>query len=328
MEREYGTQDPQEPQESREPHGAVSGGQAALAVIVVAGIGLTALLLRPDAPLTAPGRGPLGNSAGLVLLLALACLLAVLAARHRYRDRLDESSRLSESEQRLSDTVRQTLAVLTFALPLLVLVLHRFGTRHGGGRGQKPAPIDTGSLAPTSTPTRQIVGHAPYWVPYAVAAVGALIVLALVAFAARFLWQLLRHRPVRGRYEATYSTSDDEQELLAQAVDSGRRALLDGDDARTAVIACYLAMETSLAASGVARLASDSPQDLLERAGAGGLLTGGAADALTALFREARYSTHPMDDGHRDRAAAALAEIAAQLDRLGRAEAATAEATP
>lgn len=76
VEREYGTQDPQEPRESREPHGAVSGGQAALAVIVVAGIGLTALLLRPDAPLTAPGRGPLGHSAGLVLLLALACLLS------------------------------------------------------------------------------------------------------------------------------------------------------------------------------------------------------------------------------------------------------------
>lgn len=327
MEREHGTQDPQEPQESREPHGAVSGGQAALAVIVVAGMGLTALLLRPDAPLTAPGRGPLGHSAGIVLLLALASLLAVLVARHRYSDRLDESSRLSEAEQRLSDTVRQTLAVLTSALPLLVLLLHRFGTRHGGGRGQKPAPIDTGSLARTLPPARRIVGHAPDWVPYAVAAVGAVIVLALVAFAARFLWQLLR-RPVRGRYEATYSTSDDEQELLAQAVDSGRRALLDGDDARTAVIACYLAMETSLAASGVARLASDSPQDLLERAGTGGLLTGGAAGALTALFREARYSTHPMDDGHRDRAAAALAEIAAQLDRPGRAEAATTEATP
>ncbi len=37
---------------------------------------------------------------------------------------------------------------------------------------------------------------------------------------------------------------------------------------------------------------------------------GAAAAALTALFREARYSTHPMDAGHRDRAAAALAEIA------------------
>jgi hypothetical protein len=87
-------------------------------------------------------------------------------------------------------------------------------------------------------------------------------------------------------------------------------------------------METSLAASGMARRASDSPQDLLERASAGGLLTGAAPRALPALFREARYSTHPMDRGHRDRAAAALAEIAARLDRgaAATAEAATAEA--
>lgn len=49
---------------------------------------------------------------------------------------------------------------------------------------------------------------------------------------------------------------------------------------------------------------------LLERAVAGGLPTGAAAAALTALFREARYSTHPMDGSHRDRAAAALTEIA------------------
>jgi hypothetical protein len=96
-------------------------------------------------------------------------------------------------------------------------------------------------------------------------------------------------------------------------VDSGRRALRDGADARAAVIACYAAMEQSLAASGIARRASDSPQDLLERAATGGRLTGPSAAALTALFREARYSTHPMDDSHRDRAADALAEIAAQL---------------
>ena len=79
------------------------------------------------------------------------------------------------------------------------------------------------------------------------------------------------HRPAAA--EPPYHP-DEEQDVLAQAVDSGRRALLDGDDARAAVIACYAAMETSLAASGIARRASDSPQDLLERASAGGLLTG------------------------------------------------------
>ncbi|MYS44741.1 DUF4129 domain-containing protein, partial [Streptomyces sp. SID5998] len=64
----------------------------------------------------------------------------------------------------------------------------------------------------------------------------------------------------------------------------------------------------------------DSPQDLLERAVADGLPPRAAAE-LTALFREARYSTHPMDGGHRDRAAAALAEIAHDLrSRTGEPE--------
>ncbi len=305
----------------------MSGGQAALAVIVVGGIGLTALLLRPDAPLMAKGRGPLGHSSGLVLLIAVACLFAGLIATRRHRERLDHDRRLSPAEQHLSDAVRQALGVLTVVLPLLVLVLHRFGRPHGGGgRGLKTGPLDTGTR--TATPEHpRVSGHIPGWVPVAAEVLGALILLALVAGAAWFLWGLL-HRPARGRYEATYGTADDGQELMAQAVDSGRRALLDGDDARTAVIACYLAMETSLAASGVARRASDSPQDLLERASAGGLPAGEAAGDLTALFREARYSTHPMDDGHRARAGAALAEIAAQLDRPGPTAAETAEATP
>lgn len=123
------------------------------------------------------------------------------------------------------------------------------------------------------------------------------------------LWRCLTRPPAPGA-PATYATLDDEQDRLARAVDSGRRALLDGTDARAAVIACYAAMEESLADSGVTRRASDSPQDLLERAVAGGPPTRASAAALTALFREARYSTHLMDGSHRDRAAAALAEIA------------------
>ncbi len=109
--------------------------------------------------------------------------------------------------------------------------------------------------------------------------------------------------------------------LLADALESGRRALSDGTDARTAVIACYVAMEASLAGSGVARKISDSPRDLLERVAGSGLPTGDSASVLTELFREARYSTHPMGDAHRDRAAAALGDLA---DRLGVPRAAAA----
>uniref|UniRef100_UPI002FDC1E63 DUF4129 domain-containing protein n=1 Tax=Streptomyces sp. ISBFB 2968 TaxID=2903527 RepID=UPI002FDC1E63 len=107
---------------------------------------------------------------------------------------------------------------------------------------------------------------------------------------------------------------DDDARLLLSAVDSGRRALAGtDDDARAAVIACYAAMEDALAASGVPRHASDSPADLLTRAAGTGFAPGPAAPRLTALFREARYSSHPMDGSHRKAAADALEEIASLL---------------
>jgi hypothetical protein len=307
----------------RELKARVSGGQAALAVIVVGGIGLTALLLRPDSPLFGKGRGPIGQNSVVVVALAAAWLVAGIMLNRRYQDRRDLGRRLAAAEQRLADTVGYVLISIPFVLPVLLLALHRFDTHDGTSSGQQPQPVPWTATPPKSPPpSPPPAGHfvLPGWLSHTLVAIGIVLGAGIVAFAAWFLWRLL-HRPLPKPYDASYATSDEEQELLAQAVESGRRALLDGDDARAAVIACYAAMETSLAASGVTRRASDSPQDLLERAATGGLLTGTAPVALTALFREARYSTHPMDHSHRDRAAAALAEIAAQLDRRAAAAA-------
>ncbi len=102
-------------------------------------------------------------------------------------------------------------------------------------------------------------------------------------------------------------------EELAEAVAEGRAALAGVDDARAAIIACYVAMERSLAERGTARAAADTPDELLARAVASGVVRGGAAGRLTALFYEARFSTHPLDGGQRDAASAALDELAAEL---------------
>jgi hypothetical protein len=104
-----------------------------------------------------------------------------------------------------------------------------------------------------------------------------------------------------------------DEEALAEAVNAGQQALADDRDARAAIIACYAAMEASLAESGVSRMKADTPAELLERAVEAGLVPEEAARGLTDLFREARYSTHPMSEHQRDRAAAALDAIAAHL---------------
>ena len=94
---------------------------------------------------------------------------------------------------------------------------------------------------------------------------------------------------------------------------SGQAALREIDDARLAIIACYVAMEQSLAQAGAARADAETPDELLDRAATAGLVHGGEAARLTTLFYEARYSTHPLPNARRDEARRALEVLAASL---------------
>ncbi|SEG70199.1 protein of unknown function [Actinacidiphila yanglinensis] len=310
----------------RESRTGLDGARVALAVVVLAGIAVTAMLLRPSSGAMSQGRGPMGGGGATVGVAAL-WVVAALLVNGRYRERFNRyDERRGVAEQRLADVVRHLLLLSPVAVPVLLLGLHRFDTTSGG---RKPYPSVLPTRSDDTTPTPLPTDHKPHddkgslhlpgWLLHAGLALVAVVVAAAVAYAVWYLLRVLR-RPEPAAPHGDFAVLDDEEELLAQAVDSGRRALRDTDDARAAVIACYAAMETSLAASGVARRASDSPQDLLERAAADDLLSGPAAGALTELFREARYSTHPMDDGDRRRASDALGEIAAQLERRAAAD--------
>jgi Domain of unknown function (DUF4129) len=83
-------------------------------------------------------------------------------------------------------------------------------------------------------------------------------------------------------------------------------------------------METHLAERGTARGIAGTPDKLLARATQTGLVRGTAAARLTALFYEARFSSHPVDRRRRDEAERALDELATALDEL-RADAPTPE---
>jgi len=104
-------------------------------------------------------------------------------------------------------------------------------------------------------------------------------------------------------------------EALQEALVWGQRALLDLDDARAAIIACYVAMEESLARAGTARASAETPDELLARAARALLISTGAASRLTGLFYEARFSRHPLGVAHREAAETALAGLLAELDR-------------
>lgn len=134
--------------------------------------------------------------------------------------------------------------------------------------------------------------------------------LALVLIAIAFVIARLRRREA-----ATVITrpAAEEDGSLRQAVESGLRALRSSEDARAAIIACYLTMEESLRNAGAARHRSETSSELLARAARAGLLNGPAASQLTLLFYEARFSTHELPAGAREDAILALGAISAEL---------------
>jgi hypothetical protein len=100
---------------------------------------------------------------------------------------------------------------------------------------------------------------------------------------------------------------------LARSLAAGSDALTSGGEPRAAIIACYAAMERGFAAAGSAPAPADTPAEVLVRATRSGLVRGEPAEALTGLFRQARYSTYPMTSADSAAASSALAEMRADL---------------
>ena len=141
----------------------------------------------------------------------------------------------------------------------------------------------------------------------------ALLILVLLAAVAACVVLLRRRQPGQDAVPEEASLAEGQRSDLQDAVSSGRRALAGLDDARAAIIACYLAMERSLARAGAAQAAADTPDEFLARAAADGLVRGAAAGELTGLFYEARFSAHQLTAAERDAARDALERLAADL---------------
>ncbi|AQS66835.1 DUF4129 domain-containing protein [Streptomyces pactum] len=296
---------------------------AVVAVSVVGALAVAALALRPAEGLLHSGKGPLGHWGIVAIGSSVAWAVGVMTAVKRLRPRFDTyRAALPPGEERLREIAAPLLLVGAGAIGVLALVLHRFSR---GSPQSTPPPI-----TPVPAPTRPDPGRPlpsadsgdpahPWSLPlYLVLGLLAAVVVVVVTVAVvRRLRRLGLRVPQRPGLPGSV-TEDDDARLLLSAVRSGRRALAATGDARAAVIACYAGMEDALVASGVPRHVSDSPADLLTRAVDAGLAPGPAAPRLTALFREARYSSHPMDASHRGAAAGALEDIASLLrDREG-----------
>lgn len=213
---------------------------------------------------------------------------------------------------RLRDVLRTLLIMLTLAVPGL------YGLTRTIKIQQHPRIV---RLFPgqAGRPSRFRLSHGPAgWVQVAGTAIDILLILlVLAAITAGAILLARRHRQILARRAvvriSALADEDDGADQLRQALHHGWLALRELDDARGAIIACYLAMEQSLARAGTARQAAETPDELLRRAAANGLVQGTAAAQLTAVFYEARFSAKQLPETSRQTAERALTELSASL---------------
>jgi hypothetical protein len=274
---------------------------ALLVVLVAVGLRGTLPSLGFDGPYS---RDRLPVDAGLEAVILALLLVAVLRHVRAPRDH--------SVAARLGEVLRGILGTAALALPVVYLATRNV---HVGFRPPRPTPSPSGR----SEPVRPY--QLPKVSPHAAGSLAGTIVdavLAAVLLAAIVACVLLLTRGRRPRAPGwpagpAQFTDDAGGAKLREAVEYGWLALRELDDARGAIIACYLAMERSLARAGAARGIAETPDELLARAAGAGIVRGSAAARLTAVFYEARFSTRELTAAHRDIAEQALTELAASL---------------
>ncbi len=139
----------------------------------------------------------------------------------------------------------------------------------------------------------------------------ALVVLALLVAAARAVWTWWRTRaaPVM---EAT----DDllVPEVLLRGAREGEELLARGTPAN-AVVAAWVTLESAVRAVGVRDDATRTSAELVTVVLRSYSVDRAPLDTLAALYREARFSTHPIGEELREQAREALQQVQLELRR-------------
>jgi hypothetical protein len=239
-----------------------------------------------------------------VALVTCVVVLALLLRRPRRRKHDDD-----EAYERYRPPIpwwAKTLITL-FALAMLVtpwIILLTARTRKGSA-----SPALTGPSLPLPGRTGHPIAPSQGSLVWPLLAGAAIAVAALLTLAV-----LSRRR--RQREDARTPNRALGVTPLADGLAAGHDALLAGGEPRKAIIACYAAMERGFAKAGSAPAAADTPAEVLARATEAGIVRSGSAEALTGLFRRARYSSEPMTGVDSGAAAAALAQMRADLESL------------
>jgi hypothetical protein len=280
-----------------------------LVVLVIAGLRGAVSAPRWDGPLKADGA-VIGVALEVVFIALLVVVRRRAAAARRQTGARPYDPAPTGRDVDPATALRFTLTavLLSCIAGVAVVLLTNLHLKFFSAAKRPPAVKRSNLIAPPPHAT-SAGGGGSLHIPLGPILYALLIIAIVAAVVVSIWWSTRLRRPAPPLVIEDVSSAED----LREAVNEGRAALAGVDDARAAIIACYVAMERRLADRGTARGAADTPDELLARAVASGAVRGGAARRLTALFYEARFSTHPLGAGQRDAASAALDELAAEL---------------
>ncbi|NUR47766.1 MAG: DUF4129 domain-containing protein [Hamadaea sp.] len=145
--------------------------------------------------------------------------------------------------------------------------------------------------------------------PVLIAVVQAVCLLVVVGVIVLLVVLLVRgvvQRRVAFEAPGVRPTQRQTTEEMLAAVDQGLVELDDDGDPRRAVIACWVRLERAAQAAGVERKPGDTSTDLVVRLFSTRSVNHTVLNDFAAVYREARYSPHPVTAATRDDARAAL----------------------
>ena len=208
----------------------------------------------------------------------------------------------------------------------LLVVAWFLATVSSPGITELPLEIETGAPAsagyagdsPSATPSIEpgtgSASPVPEWVMTVAAILCTLLAISVIGVLAAMMLRAwtARERPLLPP-TGTPTAMDSTDEVLA-ALDAGLDELSDTDaDPRRAVIACWVRLEHAAANAGTVRQIGDAPGDLVNRLLAGHRVSRPVLDRFAAVYREARYATHTVDERMRQTALSALRQLRGEL---------------
>jgi hypothetical protein len=185
-----------------------------------------------------------------------------------------------------------------------------------------PAVVDA-DPAPSRTVDEPGERSTPGWVGevlrvLAIGLFGAIVIAGVFAATqARPAAPRWRWTPPGRRDEAFADPLPDADDRPVRVDAVAARSALSHGPPRNAIVACWMQLERDIADAGIPRRSSETSGEYVERVVGRASVDPAPIGELAALYREARFSHHELDDEQRDRATLALdAVVAAMRDEV------------